>query len=54
MREYNLFNGLANVMQAVAIRDVEINEVGSQRGKLSGAKVPRETGFGQMSLDSCL
>jgi hypothetical protein len=38
MGENDPFNGIADVMQAIANSDIEINEVRPQRGKLSGGK----------------
>jgi hypothetical protein len=38
MRENDSFNGIADVMQAIANSEVEINEVRPQHGKLSGGK----------------
>ena len=39
MRENDPFNGIADVMQAIAGSDIEINEVRPQHGKLSGGKL---------------
>ena len=37
--ENNVFNGIADVVQAIAYRDIAINEVWLQRGKLGGRKL---------------
>jgi hypothetical protein len=39
MRENDAFNGITDVMQAIASSDIAINEVWPQRGKLSGGKL---------------
>ena len=39
MREDDPFNGIADVMQAIASSDIEINEVRPQPGKLVGGKL---------------
>ena len=39
MRENDPFNGIADVMQAIASSDIEINEVRPQPGKLVGGKL---------------
>ena len=39
MGEDDPFNGFADVMQAIARSDIEINEMRPQRGKLSGGKL---------------
>jgi hypothetical protein len=49
MRENDAFNGITDVMQAIASSDIAINEVWPQRGKLSGGKL-REKLVGQTSL----
>jgi hypothetical protein len=39
MRENEPFNGIPDVMQAIASSDIEINEVRPQHSKLVGGKV---------------
>jgi hypothetical protein len=39
MGENDPFDRIADVMQAIANSDIEINEVRPQRGKLSGGKL---------------
>jgi len=39
MREDDPFNGIADVMQAIANSEIEINEVRPQDGKLVGGKL---------------
>ena len=39
MRENDPFNGIADVMQAIANSEIEINEVRPQDGKLVGGKL---------------
>ena len=45
MRENEPFNGIPDVMQAIASSDIEINEVRPQHSKLVGGKVRERNWF---------